>query len=259
MNELYENTDLKILEARNQKVIKHNDLVQKSRFTLSLVEQKTVNFIISLIKPGENKLEYEFEIKDYCRICGIDYANGRNYKMVRETLRSLCKKDAIVKLLDGTDTRVSWLNKFWSNKGKGWAKVRLDEDMAPYLFNLCNNTTRYELLYVLPMKSKYSIRLYEICKSWAKLRQKTYELQELRALLMIESGELERFPDFRRNVLEIAQKEINFNTNLNVSYEFIKSGRKIVKVRIKIREKTTVQNKVIMQYVNNSLDKKKEH
>ena len=90
---------IEVLTNRGNKVVKHNDLVQKSRFDLTLVEQKTINFLVSLIKPKKDitdiqPLEYEFEIQQYCKICGIDYNQGTNYKMVRDTLRSLCQKDA---------------------------------------------------------------------------------------------------------------------------------------------------------------------
>jgi len=251
---------IEILEAREQKVVKHNELVQKSRFSLSLVEQKTINFIISLVKPKEEypdrkqPLEYEFKIQTYCKICGIDYKAGKNYKMVRETLRELCRKDAIMMLPDGTETRVTWVNKFWSNKGKGWAKIRFDEDMAPYIFDLYDNTTRFVLLNILPMKSKYSVRIYELCRSWAGIKRKTYKIDELRKLLMIEDGELTNFKDFRRRVLEKAMEEINNNTDLNINFEPIKKGRKVVQVCLSIKEKSSIEKSMIEWKINEALD-----
>lgn len=251
---------IEVLTNRGNKVVKHNDLVQKSRFDLTLVEQKTINFLVSLIKPKKDitdiqPLEYEFEIQQYCKICGIDYNQGTNYKMVRDTLRSLCQKDAIVTLPDGTETRVTWVNKFWSNKGRGWAKIRFDEDIAPYLFELCNNTTRFELLNVLPMKSKYSVRMYEICRSWAGIKSHTYKIEELRNMLMIPENELANFKDFRRRVLEISQKEINEHTDLNVYFEPITKGRKVVQIRIHITEKSKAEKAFAQMRVNEILDK----
>lgn len=234
---------IKVLESQKYKVVKHNDIVQKSRFTLTLTEQKTVNFLVSLIKPKEEypnqiqPLEYEFEIQDYCKICDIDYCAGKNYKMVRDTLKSLRDKSMIVTLPDGTDTTVSWVAKAWTNKGSGKAKVRFDEDIAPYLFDLCNNTTRFELLNILPMQSKYSVRLYEICRSWAGVRFKKYTIEEIRSLLGVANDELIRYPDFRRKVLEIAQREINEHTDLNISFETETKGRKVIAIVIYIKEK----------------------
>ena len=250
---------LELMQSRENKVVKHNDLVQKSRFSLSLTEQKTINFLISLIKPKRNitdiqPLEYEFDIKQYCKICGIDYKNGENYKMVRQNLKSLRDKSVIMMKPDGTETSVSWINKFWSNKGKGWAKIRFDEDIAPYLFELLENTTRYQLLNILPMKSKYSVRLYEICRSWAGLKSHTYEIEELRKLLYIQDGELVNFKDLRRRVLEVAQREINEYTDLNVYFEPVSKGRKVEKIRIRIKEKPETARILNEKRVNEILD-----
>lgn len=251
------NEKMELVKSRDNQIVKHNDLVQKSRFELSLVEQKTINFLISLIPQNATikDLEYEFKLQDYCKICGIDYNQGKNYKTVRDTLRELCKKDAIMTLPDGTDTRVTWINKFWSNKGKGWAKIRFDEDLAPYLFELSKNTTRFELLNILPMKSKYSIRIYELCRSWASLKSHTYRLEELRSLLMVPENELINFKDFRRRVLEVAQKEINEYTDLRVYFEPITKGRKVVQIRFHISKKETMDRLESHFKVNQSLDK----
>ena len=234
---------IKTLESQCYKVVKHNDIIQKSKFRLSAPEQKTVAFLVSLIKPKEEypngiqPIDYEFEIQDYCKVCGIDYKSGENYKMVRETLKSLRNKSVDVTLPNGTDTSISWINKYWSNKGTGKAKIRFDEDMAPFIFDVRDRTTRYELLNILPMQSKYSIRLYEICRSWVGIYSKQYDLKELRSMLGVADDELVRYPDFRRYVLEIAEREINEHTDLEVSFEPIKKGRKVVAICIHIKKK----------------------
>lgn len=240
--ELSLNENIKILERRCYKVVKHNDIIQKTKFKMSAIEQKTVAFLISLIKPkefysdGKQPLEYEFDIKDYCKICGIDYEGGKNYRTVRETLKSLRDRSINVTLPDGADTSISWINKYWTHKGTGRAKIRFDDDMAPYLFELRENTTRYELLNILPMKSKYSIRLYEICRSWEGIHRKQYDLQELRKMLGLEN-ELVRYPDFRRKVIEVAKKEINEYTDLDVDFDTLKKGKKVVAIVFYIKRK----------------------
>lgn len=235
-----------ISKSKEHQVWKRNDIVQKSKISLSAVELKTVNFLVSLIKPKEaypdqvQPLEYEFEIQDYCKICNIDYNQGKNYQMVRDTLKSLRDKSVNVTLPNGTDTPVSWVNKYWSNKGSGKARIRFDDDMAPYLFDLDKNTTRFQLLNVAPMKSKYSMRLYEICKSWAGIHLKQYGMEELRAMLGIAETELVRYPDFRRKVLEIAQREINEYTDLEVWFEPVTKGRKTIAIKLHIKDKRVI-------------------
>jgi len=234
---------IKTMESQRYKVVKHNEIIQRSKFRLSAPEQKTVAFLISLIKPKEEylnnvqPLEYEFEIQDYCKICDIAYNGGANYKMVRENLKYLRDKSINITLPSGIDTSISWINKYWSNKGKGTAKIRFDEDMAPYIFGVCENTTRYELLNILPMQSKYSIRLYEICRSWSGIHSKKYALADLRTVLGVLEDELVRYPDFKRKVLDISQREINQHTDINVEFEPILKGRKTIAILIHIKKK----------------------
>ena len=70
---------IEVLTKRQYLTIKSNDLIQKNRFELSLPEQKTIAYICSMIKPIDLKdsiqgipyqLEYEFNIREYCKICG---------------------------------------------------------------------------------------------------------------------------------------------------------------------------------------------
>ena len=39
-----------LMQARNELVVKHNDLLRKSRYTLSATEQKILIYLISKIK-----------------------------------------------------------------------------------------------------------------------------------------------------------------------------------------------------------------
>ena len=62
-------------------------------------------------------------------------------------------------------------------------------------------------------------------------------MDELRTLLGISENELSRYPDFRRYVLEIAQREINEYTDLEVWFEPITKGRKTIAIKIHIKNK----------------------
>ena len=201
---------IEIYRKREYLVVKGNELIQKNRFQLSLPEQKTVAFICSMIKPVEvidrlngipYQLEYEFNIRDYCKVCGIDYDNGKNYADVKATLRKL--SDRSMWLDTGTgEVLCRWLSKVWTNKKSGIVKVRIDEDLAPYLFDLGQKFTQYLLYNILAMKSAFSVRIYELLKSYAFQKSKTFDLEELKRLLMVENVKsYNRFPDFRRKVL----------------------------------------------------------
>lgn len=256
---------IEIEKKREYLVVKSNELVQKNRFELSLTEQKTVAFICSMIKPFEAidrakgvpfQLEYEFNIRDYCKVCGIDYDAGKNYADVKATLKHLRDRSMWLTLEDGSETLVGWLAKVTTNKKSGIAHIKLDEDLVPYLFDLGQRFTQYQLYNILAMKSAFSVRIYELMKSYAYQKSKTFDLDELKRLLMVDDVKsYDRFPDFRRYVLEKAQEEINELTDLNIYFEPITKGRKVVKVKFKIEQKDPIARWLAGATANDRLEK----
>lgn len=241
---------LEILKKREYLVVKGNELIQQNRFELSLTEQKTVAFICSMIKPIEAidrangvpfQLEYEFKIRDYCKICGIDYDNGNNYKNVKETLKHL--SDRSMWLDDGNgEVLVRWLSKVRTNKKSGVAQIKLDEDLVPYLFDLGQRFTQYQLYNILAMKSAFSVRIYELMKSYAFQKTKIFEIDELKRLLMVEDVKsYKNFADFKKRVLDKAREEINELTDINIYFEPVTKGRKVVKVKFRIEQKNPME------------------
>lgn len=241
---------IEVLKSREYLVVKGNTLIQQNRFELSLSEQKTVAFICSMIKPisaidKANKvpfqLEYEFNIRDYCKVCGIDYDNGKNYADVKATLKKL--SDRSQWLDDGNgEVLVRWLAKVRTNKKSGKALVELDRDLVPFLFNLGQKFTQYQLYNILAMKSAFSVRIYELIKSYAFQKNKTIEVDELKRLLMVENVKsYKNFADFRKRVLDKAQEEINKLTDLNIYFEPITKGRKVIKVKFRIELKNPIE------------------
>lgn len=255
---------IEVLTKRQYLTIKSNDLIQKNRFELSLPEQKTIAYICSMIKPIDLKdsiqgipyqLEYEFNIREYCKICGIDYDNGKNYLDIKFTLKRLSDRSMWLETETG-EVLCRWLSKVWINKRSGIVNIRIDEDLAPYLFNLKVKFTQYQLYNVLAMKSAFSVRIYELVKSYAYQKCKIFEINELKRLLMVDNVKsYNNFKDFRRKVLEIAQREINKMTDLNISYEPITKGRKVVKIKFIIQHKDIMERLSAEQTVNNELDK----
>ncbi len=78
------------------------------------------------------------------------------------------------------------------------------------------------------MTSPYAIRLYELIIAW-KSTHKTpvFELAEFRNRLGVEEHEYSRMTDFKRRVLDVAMKQINELSNIQIKMEQHKKGRSI--------------------------------
>ena len=229
-----------LIDKRNNVVVKANDLIQKSRFDLSTQQQKVVLYLISQIMPSDEDFKlYEFNITDFCKVCGIDSHSGKNYADLKSAIKEIADKSLWVTLDDGKETLLRWIEKPYIDKKSGIISIKLDKDMKPFLLQLKENYTQYQLLWTLKFKSKYSIRLYELIKSihYNELKEysRTYELTDLKRLLNAEN--YKTFQHFKDRVLLPAIDEINKTSDKIINYEFIKSGRTISDIKLNIKTK----------------------
>ena len=249
---------------RNYTVVKSNTLVLNSRFQYSVNQQKMICYISSKVKPtskqeGDYQLEYEFQIMDYVHLMGIE-KNGDVYNEIKKTLQDLRNRSCwIYDEKTGDEVLVSWLAKVRTNKKSGLVKYKLDEDLVQYLFSLQERYLSYGLINILNFKSKYSIRIYELLKAHYDLKRsflgkKKYEtpliewifdLDELKHLLMLdtetEKHKYTNFKDFRKKVIEVAQREINTLSDMKFDFEPITKGRKTVKIKFLIQYKNDLE------------------
>ena len=231
-NEIFKSIE----EFRGHQVVKHNDLIQKSRYNLSLQEQKIVLYLISKIKPNEDCFHlYTFKIKDFCEVCGIDEKSGANYAFLKESIKKLSDRSVWVKSENEKETLLRWISEASINKKSGVIEIRLHRIMHPYLLDLKETFTVYSLYFVLAMKSKYSVRLYELLKSYQSLEKCEFEIERLKVLLSAETYKL--FWNFQDKVLSIAMREINDYSDILASYELEKQGRKFHKIKFLIKPK----------------------
>lgn len=225
-----------ITKQRDYKVVKSNEIIQKARYELNITELKALAYIFSMVKPTDKEgMEYCFTIKEYCQVIGIDYTNGGNYNYVKTTLKNLRDKSFWMTNEKGQETTVGWLSKVRINKGSGKIVVKLDEDIEKYLLNLFDNFTQYSLLSTLPMKSSYSFRIYELLKSYSFMKAHEFDIDNLKSKLG--ATHYTNFKDFRKKVIEVAVNEINEYTDINVDWEPIYKGRKVIKVKFYITQK----------------------
>jgi plasmid replication initiation protein len=201
---------------REYEVVKANTLVQRSKFYLTTQEQKIILYLVSKIKPNDEEFKlYEFSIHEFCNVCEIDYDNGKNYKNIKETLRLLADKSIWVTLDDGRETILRWVERPYIEPQSGIIQIKLDNLMMPYLMQLRDNYTKYSLYFVLAMKSQYSIRLYELLKSYEFRGGCEFDIDDFKKKMGAEK--YKQHNDFKRNVLDIAIKEINGHSDISVS------------------------------------------
>lgn len=229
---------------KNSLIVKSNQLIQ-ARYELSLNEQKIILYAASKIDRELNNFNYiELDINDFTDLLET---KGKRYDEIRETVRELRTKEIIINT-DEKEFITGWLSSITFYKNTGKIKLRFDDDLIPFLLQLKERFTRYQLKNILNLKSKYSIRLYELMKQYEFRKQKEFKLEELKKILFIED-KYDRVYDLEKYILKVAKQEINKHTDINIDYEKIKTGRRITSILFTIESKDQ-EREIYIEYLN---------
>ena len=218
-------------------VTKANKLVEAS-YRLNVSEQRMMALLVTQIHPDDEELKpYRFTVGDLGELISDGDNSERKqqslYSRVKALTRGLLEKVVQIQEPDGL-LQIHWLSSAKYYDGTGAVELKFAAEMKPYLLQLQERFTSYKLGNVVKLRSRYSVRLYELLKQYEQLGKRSFELPELRRVLGLADGELALWADFRRKVLEVAQRELPKKTDLGFSYTVRKRGRAIAFVDFKI-------------------------
>lgn len=205
-------------------VVKSNELNEKSG-KLSLNSQKLVCICISLINTQRDNPEKRYTIS----FSDIFYLLDMDERLsIREQLTREIKRLNNNSFWLDEHTYTTWIAETIFNDN-GTIEFSFPNKLHRHLFNLKNLFVKYKLGYIMPMKSVYSIRLYELAKQWQKKEayetatekgmkkywvpvketKKKISLDKFREMMGVDKEKLKQYRDFKRRVLAPALKELN--------------------------------------------------
>ena len=213
--------ELMDVNIENKLIYQHN-VITSGRYDYSACMLDILFMVLSGLEVG--KMEYNIHVQDIEAITGRKW----NLKQLREATESIGSR--MFEIETPERIRQIWL---FSNVdyilGTGSFTVGINPKASPYFFELKNNFTAMQLKSVLNCSSKYAKRLYAIACQWRSVGSKRFEIEELKKMLgLIDKKGNEQFVEitaFRSKVLEIAKKQINENTDIEIDFELKKRGR----------------------------------
>ena len=221
----------------NQTIVrKSTDLIQNAMYSLTLSQQKLMLHIFAMIKPSDTELpRYEMSIYEFLKLCGVDPHNGSMYKQVKKNIEDIANAKVQWIRLAGTQkiTMFRWLSSATIDEGTGKIVLTLDQSLKPHLIQLKEFYTTMNITYTLPMKSQYSIKIYELCKSYQNLyleKKKKGEplVWSIETLKKQVDCNASNWAHVRRTVLDKAKSEINGKTDILFDYAVYEKDRQRV-------------------------------
>ena len=234
---------VKIEDNKNNIVKKHKDLVWEARYRLSELGIKVVSVLISMIRVNDDDFQqYALKVSDFKELIGSDSKNTYDY-----THRLI--KELLSKTLKIGDEQFAWISYGKYVEGSDVMIFEVNRHLKPYLLELKSNFLEYNIVNIMPLRSSYVIRLYELFKSkWSEYKHynksaKSYTF-DLKIDWLREHFEIPvsyRYNDIKR-VIEKARKQLKEKTDIQFTYKEQKIGRKVDRLIVTIKENNKGSN-----------------
>lgn len=207
----------------NDLVKYHNDM---NKIALNGFNEKELNILFSLIVLGRDKGTTELHIP-FSELRKLSNDNGKNRDRFIKSIVNVNSK--IIQLFYKIETKskiimFTLFNKFSLDLDEDILTVEINKDFSYLLNDLVGNFTKFELVDFVKLKSSYSKNMFKLLKQWETVKEKEFDLEELKLLLDTPVA----YDTFKFNQKIIKQLENDlppFFPNLKI--EKIKKGRVI--------------------------------
>jgi len=215
------------IDERKKDIVMANDLIE-AKYKLSALEQKVIHLLLAQIDLSDSDLKYySLSVADFFKIF-----NNNNYvRDIKRVLDGLLITKIEIKS-DNTVLKTTWFASAQYFEG-GKIELEFSRKLKPYLLGLKKSFTKYNLNYIIEFKSSYSIRIYQLLKQYQKIGVREIEVLMLKEYLQI-GNQYAKYSHFKEKVINIAYNEINKNTDISFTFEEIKKGRKVDKIKFYI-------------------------
>lgn len=229
----YEGVEQKDFRNPNSKttIAQHNDLVF-SKYSMTELQHNIFLKLLTQINKDDEKF-YLFKIP-YRQLVG---KGGKNFDLIQEAVRRLDSTRVEI-WMDGEWVRFPLFGLSKANPKKRYIEIKFNEDMRPYLLDLKGKYTLTYFHYISSISDVQSRRIYEFLKANEDKYEVEFKVSSLKSWLGIENS-YERFRDFRRFILEKAQKQLE-KTDMAFTFRPVKQGRAVLKIKF-IRKKRDLE------------------
>jgi len=219
--------------------IKKDYLVHKSSVlnqmragNLTLQEQRLLAIYLSRINPNDiESKQVQFTLNEFNKV--MDITKGQNFKYYYDLCNNLASKT--VALNEGTSwSFIAIFLRVKFDLEEGVFSVEAHPDILHHMFDLREKFIKYKLWNALALGSTNQLRMYELLKQFEGIGYRIISIDEIKEYLGIEQTQYPLYSVFKRDVLDVCQKALAEKTDIKYTYETIKKGRKVDKIKFYI-------------------------
>ena len=229
--------DVAVFDAKYPEnwVVMQNKITQAFR-EMSIDEKRIIILASPLVRLSKATEQTPIEVtaSQFADLSEIDTHSA--YKQLKAASKKLMKRTFVYEDKDGDDTEVQWVIR--SKYANGYVSMYFTDEVIHLLkvFDSLNPYTKYLKEDILSLKLTYSIDLYHLAKKYQGMGGFTMSLDDYRKELGTPKS-YARINNLKDNAVDAPIKEINENTDINLSYENIKRGRQVVGLKFTVKGK----------------------
>jgi plasmid replication initiation protein len=210
-----------------------------AKYKLSTTEIKFILLSLTQIKKEDTEFqEYEIKVSELEAYLQAE----QNETRLKQFAKKMMSKPLEVPTGDGWII-ANWFADVEYIRGQAKFKVSFSKKLKPYLLDLQKRFVHYNLRYILPLTSSYSVRIYQMLKEYEKLKIRYIKVDELMELLQVPKS-YKIYNRFKEKVLEIAEKELAEHTDIFFTLEEEKEGKRVDRLIFRIHPNTHKKEKL---------------
>jgi hypothetical protein len=227
----------------NKLVVTQANALARSAQEMTLQEKRLLLLVISQVrKDDENFKEYRIPIRVIQEYLKLD--SKIIYKIIDEVTTKLMSRVLYVENGNGGWEKFQWVSRCQYHSAKkseaseSYIEMQLHSDLHPLLLNLREHFGSIPLLQIAPMPSVNSIRVFEILWFTSMRLIKTelsFSLDDFKKRLGLENKYL-KFRNFRKDVLDRAQRDCATYSPLSFTWFPEKQGRKFARLHFHLEK-----------------------
>ena len=181
------------------------------------------------LQPEQLQREHVLTAKEFSEVFETDIDNS--YRYLKKAINKLMKTDIKVERPENNSiVRINVCSQAEYKKREGAIIIEFTDRIMPYLSQVRQKFVLYNLKEIANFNSIYTTHLYELIQQFKDTGYLIRSVEQLREIFAV-GTKFKAYKDLKRRTFDHACKEINANYEMNLGYEEIKEGRKVVAVK----------------------------
>mgnify|MGYP002653201768 FL=1 len=229
-------------------VVKDNALINAS-YNLDLVEQRLI--LLAIVEARESGKginandPLEVHAESYINQFGVH--RNTAYQALKDACDDLFARQFSYQSLSEKGNIINhksrWVSEVAYIDNEAVVRLIFAPAIVPLITRLEEQFTKYEIQQISNLTSAYAVRLYEILIAWRSTgKTPLITIYDFRQKIGVLETEYKRMYDFKKYVLDIALKQVNEHTDINVKVEQHKTGRSITGFSFSFKQKKSATN-----------------